>query len=130
MKNGFTLVELLAVIVLLAVISAIAIPIVSNSINSAKEKTSEAEAEMILKGITDYCNNEDIKVRTGEIKKSDRICSTNLELFNIKKMVKNIKEGTNITNASYSDGKVGSLTVTSNGIEFRLDSNGNMVRTN
>ena len=41
MKKGFTLVELLAVIVILAIILAIAIPGISNIIDSSKKGAAE-----------------------------------------------------------------------------------------
>lgn len=52
-KQGFTLVELLAVIVILAVILAIAVPSISSMITNAKKNSFEANVEMIIKGI-DY----------------------------------------------------------------------------
>jgi type IV pilus assembly protein PilA len=53
LKNtkGFTLVELLAVIVILAIILAIAIPGISGIINSAKKGSFESDAKMIVTGI-------------------------------------------------------------------------------
>ena len=48
-NNGFTLVELLAVIVILAVILAIAVPGISNMIESSKRSAFEADAKMVLK---------------------------------------------------------------------------------
>ena len=50
-KKGFTLVELLAVIVILAIILAIAIPGISGIINSAKKGSFQSDAQMIVKGI-------------------------------------------------------------------------------
>jgi len=50
-KKGFTLVELLAVIVILAIILAIAIPGISGIINSAKKGSFESDAKMIVTGI-------------------------------------------------------------------------------
>ena len=47
MKKGFTLVELLAVIVILAVILTIAVPAVKKTVDSAKQKTAENDAVMI-----------------------------------------------------------------------------------
>ncbi len=53
MKNnkGFTLVELLAVIVILAIILAIAIPGIGGIINTAKKGAFESDVKMIIKGI-------------------------------------------------------------------------------
>lgn len=48
MKKGFTLVELLAVIVILAVISFIAVPIVSNVINSGKVGAIESSTNFYI----------------------------------------------------------------------------------
>jgi len=50
-KKGFTLVELLAVIVILAIILAIAVPGISGIINSAKKGSFESDAKMIVTGI-------------------------------------------------------------------------------
>lgn len=50
-KKGFTLVELLAVIVILAIILAIAIPGISGIIDSAKKGAFESDAKMIVTGI-------------------------------------------------------------------------------
>ena len=47
MKKGFTLVELLAVIVILAVILTIAVPAVKKTVDSAKKKSAENDALMI-----------------------------------------------------------------------------------
>ena len=50
-KKGFTLVELLAVIVILAIILAIAIPGISGIINRAKKGVFESNVKMIITGI-------------------------------------------------------------------------------
>lgn len=50
-KKGFTLVELLAVIVILAIILAIAVPGISGIINSARRGAFESDAKMIVTGI-------------------------------------------------------------------------------
>lgn len=47
-KAGFTLVELLAVIVILAIIAAIAVPSVAHIINNTKEDAKVAEAIQIV----------------------------------------------------------------------------------
>ena len=49
-KKGFTLVELLAVIVILGIIAIIAIPSVMNAVNQAKNKISEIEKKHLIDG--------------------------------------------------------------------------------
>jgi prepilin-type N-terminal cleavage/methylation domain-containing protein len=50
-RNGFTLVELLAVIVILAVILAIAVPGISSVISNSSKSAFESDAIMIIKAI-------------------------------------------------------------------------------
>ena len=59
MKNnkGFTLVELLAVIVILAIILAIAVPGISKILEGSKKSAFEADAKMLITGIN-YKNLE------------------------------------------------------------------------
>ena len=54
MKKGFSLVELLAVIVILGLVVLISIPIVNNSINKAKEEAREVQIEEIIKAAKKY----------------------------------------------------------------------------
>jgi prepilin-type N-terminal cleavage/methylation domain-containing protein len=59
MKNnkGFTLVELLTVIVILAIILAIAVPGISKILDGSKKSAFEADAKMLITGIN-YKNLE------------------------------------------------------------------------
>jgi type IV pilus assembly protein PilA len=50
-KKGFTLVELLAVIVILAIILAIAVPSISGMVSNAKKSAFEDDVKMIITGI-------------------------------------------------------------------------------
>ncbi|WP_419959135.1 type II secretion system protein [Psychrobacillus sp. BM2] len=49
-QQGLTLVELLAVIVILGIVAAIAVPSIGNVINNSKDKAILAEASSILSG--------------------------------------------------------------------------------
>jgi prepilin-type N-terminal cleavage/methylation domain-containing protein len=71
MKNkGFTLVELLAVIVILAVILAIAIPSISNIMNTSTRNAFESDAKMLLKQI-DYKTMENSSLNPSSITESN-----------------------------------------------------------
>lgn len=48
MKKGFTLVELLGVITLLAIIAVIVMPTVSDTLNKSKEKTLKEQKQTII----------------------------------------------------------------------------------
>ena len=54
MKKGFTLVELLGVIVILAVISMIAVPLIDRSINEGDEDLYNTQMNQILKAAKNY----------------------------------------------------------------------------
>ncbi len=54
MKKGFTLVELLGVIVILAVISMIAVPLIDRSINESDEDLYNTQMNQILKAAKNY----------------------------------------------------------------------------
>jgi type IV pilus assembly protein PilA len=71
-KKGFTLVELLAVIVILAIILAIAVPGISGIISSAQKGAFESDVKMILTGIeykiTEHTINDTVTLPvTGDI---------------------------------------------------------------
>lgn len=68
-KKGFTLVELLAVIVILAIIALIATPIVINVINQAQEGADARSVEAYAKAIeTKYYINKVNGVENADIK--------------------------------------------------------------
>ena len=50
-KKGFTLVELLAVIVILAIILAIAVPSITGMINNTRKSAFESDVRLIITGI-------------------------------------------------------------------------------
>ena len=58
MKKGFTLVELLAVIIVLGVISMITVSVVTNNISQTKEKTFEVNVMSLLEAAKEYVTKE------------------------------------------------------------------------
>ncbi len=54
MKKGFTLVEVLGVLVILAIILTITVPIVINNVNNTKEKVWQQTVEHIKEGTNLY----------------------------------------------------------------------------
>ena len=51
MKKGFTVIELLAVIIILAIVALVATPIVLNVIDTAEKSAAESEINMIVNGV-------------------------------------------------------------------------------
>ena len=62
MKKGFTLVELLAVIVILAIISIIAIPIVIDMINNSKEKSNKEGLNLYIDTVSKRIANNNLDI--------------------------------------------------------------------
>ena len=70
-KEGFTLVELLAVIVILAVILVIAVPQIMSVIESARKGSIESTAKLIAEGAEREYTNRKILGKDTNIKCSD-----------------------------------------------------------
>lgn len=68
MKKGFTLVELLAVIIILGVLSLLIVPKVINTLNDSEEKTNMASAEGLLKAAEYKYQDNEIKGISESIK--------------------------------------------------------------
>ena len=59
-KNGFTIIELLAIILILGIISIIAIPIFSGIIKEVKVSSKKITAEKIVRAYEEYMISSDI----------------------------------------------------------------------
>lgn len=70
-KKGFTLVELIAVIIIIGVLLLIIIPNVSGIIKRAEQKTFTASAKGVLRAATDYFANDDFTVEEGTCVNAD-----------------------------------------------------------
>ena len=56
-KNGFTLIELIIVMVILGIMAAVAVPRYLDSISNAEEAAEDAVISAIKSGLTQYANN-------------------------------------------------------------------------
>ena len=53
-NNGFTLVEMLGVIVILSILSLITIPVIDRSLNQGKESLSDIQKGQLIKALKNY----------------------------------------------------------------------------
>ena len=84
-KNAFTLIELLAVIIILAIVALIATPIILDVVDDARKSAGLSEANMILGGINNYCATEEIKAQMNS--EYEIICKSGLTAEDVKQMV-------------------------------------------
>ena len=95
-KKGFTMVELLAVLILLGVVAIIAIPAINSTINNSKEKAKEAQSEIILNAAQSYASEH-----------TDLLPKKGITLFNISDLIdKNYIDSSSaddIASTEYSD---------------------------
>lgn len=78
-KNGYTLVEVLAVIIILSLLTAVIIPTVDSILESNKEKSYQIQIDLLLDGLENWGasnafslpteENESISKKVGELKK-------------------------------------------------------------
>ena len=116
MKKAFTLIELLAVIIILAIVALIATPIILDVIEDARISAGKSEANMILGGINNYCASEDMKYQLDN--SYTKICTTSMNADNVKDMV-NLGNA-EIKEIAYDGKKLTTLVIESNNHKFTL----------
>jgi len=102
-EEGFTLVELLAVIVILGLIIAIAIPAVGSIVDNARGNTEEATETLIIDAARLYDVENEIAEGTGNgVSVSDLITKGFLELRNDETISGRVDKVTTGGNTTYT----------------------------
>ena len=119
-QNAFTLIELLAVIIILAIVALIATPIILDVVEDARISAGKSEAQMILGGINNYCATEDIKYQMDN--SYTKICTPDMDINDVPIMV-NLGNAT-IDKIKYNGTKLTELVIESNNHKFTLCASG------
>ena len=105
MKKGYTLVELLGVIIILAVIMSIVVVIMINVIKSANNKLDSATEKILYSATEAYLKekinlpaNGDFTVTLKSLREENRISNTFIESTNDNRITENSCVKVNITN--------------------------------
>lgn len=54
MKKGFTLIEMMGVIIILSILSLITVPVIENSLRQGREKLSDIQKGQLIKALENY----------------------------------------------------------------------------
>ena len=89
LNKAFTLIELLAVIIILAIVALIATPIILDVVEDARISAGKSETQMIYSGINNYCETVKLKKQMGTLTSEDVDCEskTSFTTEEISKMV-------------------------------------------
>ena len=125
LNKAFTLIELLAVIIILAIIALIATPIILNVVEDARISAGKSETQMIYSGINNYCETVKLKKQMGTLTSEDVDCESKTS-FTTEEISKMVNLGNAEVLENNFDGTVTYLKVKSNGHVFILE-NGKFV---
>lgn len=96
MKKGFTLVEMISVILIMALISITVLPSILNQVSNKTEEISEASKQVIFTALSNYLNNKQV---TYPKKAGKTYCITLNELVQNGELtapIKDLKSGNEI----------------------------------
>ena len=125
LNKAFTLIELLAVIIILAIIALIATPIILDVVEDARISAGKSETQMIYSGINNYCETVKLKKQMGTLTSEDVDCESKTS-FTTEEISKMVNLGNAEILENNFDGTVTYLKVKSNGHVLILE-NGKFV---
>lgn len=99
-RNGFTLIEMLGVIVILSILSLITIPVIDRSLNQGRENLSKIQEGQLIKALKNYYADNIDKIKDISINESRPTCipSDDLKDFGyLPTDLKNPKTGEDLT---------------------------------
>lgn len=112
-KKGFTLVELLAVIVILGVLLLIAVPAVQNIIKSSKRKAFESAAKLAIENVETVASTEKIEDSIAECYVPINAYTNTITINGKQETV--AVEGIKLERGSFGTGTTGYIKVDTNG---------------
>ena len=127
MNRGFTLVELLAVIVILAVLALIATPIVLSIIDDAKESAMLRSAEMYLSGVENAVMRENMNNGGNFRPNSCEILNGNIKCDTTNVEVEVDGEVPSTGSIVFENGKIKEVILNYTSGTIVKDNNGNLV---
>ncbi len=129
MKKGFTLIELVCVIILLGVIAMIAIPTINSAINSSKEKAYNSQISLIEETARTYMAKNPLKLPNQNTSSKAYVCVENLKKSGLitNEDVKNPMYKKNSTETKEKfESFDGTVEVTYSGNKYRYKYNNNI----
>ena len=112
-KKGFTLVELLAVIIILAIVALVATPIILNVVEDSRKSAAKSEAAFIVSGINEYCATQAMRKQMNPTDTTITECGATLDLDTVKAAV-DLGTASITGSVTMSGGRVSAATIVSN----------------
>ena len=117
MKKGFTLIELIAVIVILALLAMVTIPMIIGTLNNSKEKSFTTDVKELVS-----ISQQDITENDRKCTKKDDICSYEYKITNEgKKLYEFVDTNDNIKLSGSIENLSGSIFIDEDGKAYKVN---------